>query len=463
MKRSSLVSTLTVLLLVAAVGGGAWYWKQGGTDGLGRATGGGAPADASGIGEPTTPEYAAIERGIIEQKVESTGRVVSNLDVEIKCKASGEIISLPYDVSDEVKKGDLLLEIDPVDQTRNLQQVEATIAASRARLEQARANLSAAEKNLEANAARAAAAVDAARARVADAEAKARRDEGLLDKKHVSVEEAETSRTTAAEARANVGTALAELESIEAQKQQIEANRQDIRLAEVQIESDAATLALAKQRLTETKVRSPIDGVISLRPVQIGQIISSGISNVGGGTSVMTVSDLSRIFVLAAVDESDIGGVRVGQEAQITADAYPGEHFSGTVQRIASKGTNLTNVVTFEVKIEVTSENKNLLKPEMTANVTILVASANDVLMVPLRALVRNAGETFLLRAASDPKGEPEQVPVVVGIDDGDMLEIKEGVKEGDEVLLVRAADESRWRNQGSRRTPPSLFGGPRR
>jgi HlyD family secretion protein len=461
MKAKRIQAALVAVLVLVVAGGAAWFWlKPGGAPSGGYGGGPGGPG--GGPGQPGAPETARVERATIRKFVESTGRVVSNLDVEIKCKASGEIINLPFDISDPVKKGDLILELDPVDQLRNLQQVEASVAGSRARLEQARVNLAAAEKNLEANRARAQAALAAAEARSADADAKARRDANLLEQKHVSVEEAETSRTAAAEARANVGTARAQVEAIEAEKHQIEALRQDIHLAEVQIESDQAALDLARQRLTETKILSPIDGVISARPVQIGQIISSGISNVGGGTSVMTVSDLSRIFVLASVDESDIGGVSVGQEARITADAFPGERFSGTVQRIASAGTNLTNVVTFEVKIEVTSENKSLLKPEMTANVTIQVAEAENVLSVPLRALVRREGETFLLRGDGRPGAEPQQVPVVLGISDGELLEVKEGVNEGDQVLLVRAADESRWRNNAPRRMP-SLFGGPRR
>lgn len=406
------------------------------------------------------PEYGEVTRQEILQNVECTGRVVSNLDVEIKCKASGQIIGLPFDVSDQVKKGDLLLEIDPVDQARNLQQVEATVAASNARLAQARANLAASEKSLTAEMARAAAALASANARAQDAEAKAKRDASLLEQKHVSVEEAESSRTNAVEARANVGTAQAQLASVEAQREQLEADRQAVRLAEVQITSDEAALALARQRLAETKVAAPIDGVVSARLVQIGQIVSSGISNVGGGTSVMTVSDISRMFILASVDESDIGEVREGHKSKITVDAFPGEEFTGTVVRIASKGTNVSNVVTFEVKIEVESDNKALLKPEMTANVSISVAAAENALTAPIRAISRKGKDGFITVVTGEgPEEKQEQVPVKTGINDGVRIELTEGGKEGDRVLLVRSDDESRWRNQSNPR-PPALFGG---
>lgn len=435
-----------ILVAVLLVGGGAYYYRTQ------------SAAKAAELAE--APEYGEITRDGIQQNVECTGRVVSNLDVEIKCKASGQVIGLPFDVSDNVKKGDLLLEIDPVDQARNLQQVEATLAASEARLAQARSNLTAAEKNLEAETVRVQASMAAASARAADAEAKARRDQDLLEKKHVSQEEAETSRTSAAEARASVGTAQAQVAALEAQREQLESNRQAIRLAEVQIQSDNAALALAKQRLAETKVAAPIDGVVSARLVQIGQIVSSGISNVGGGTSVMTVSDISRMFILAAVDESDIGEVVEGQKSDITVDAFPGQTFAGTVVRIASKGTNVSNVVTFEVKIEVESENKTLLKPEMTANVSISVAASENALTAPIRAISRKGEETYVTVVKGEGPGQQqEQVPVETGINDGNRIELRSGGAEGDRVLLVRSDEESRWRNQSGPR-PPALFGG---
>lgn len=435
-----------ILIVVVVLGGGGYYYRTQ------------SAATAALLLE--APEYGDIARESIFQNVECTGRVVSNLDVEIKCKASGQVIGLPYDISDHVKKGDLLLEIDPVDQARNLQQVEATVAASEARLAQAKSNLIAAEKNLEAETSRVHASLAAANARAADAEAKARRDQDLFEKKHVSVEEAETSRTSAVEARANVGTAQAQVAALGAQQEQLESNRQAIRLAEVQIQSDTAALALAKQRLAETKVMAPIDGIVSTRLVQIGQIVSSGISNVGGGTAVMTVSDISRMFILAAVDESDIGEVREGQKSNITVDAFPGEEFTGTVMRIASKGTNVSNVVTFEVKIEVESENKNLLKPEMTANVSISVAETENALTAPIRAISRKGDETYVTVVTGEGEAEKqEQVPVKTGINDGNRIELTEGGKEGDRVLLVRSDEESRWRNQSGPR-PPALFGG---
>nr|HDM59938.1 biotin/lipoyl-binding protein [Bacillota bacterium] len=154
------------------------------------------------------------ERGPIQLRIESTGRVVSNLDVEIKCKASGEVIGVPYDVSDPVKKGDLLVELDPIDEQRRVKQAEVNLSSSKAKLVQAQQNLETAERNLVNDMSRAQADLKAARAKFQDAHAKAERAKKLLEAKRVSIEENETAQTTASLAAAdleNAKIALAEL------------------------------------------------------------------------------------------------------------------------------------------------------------------------------------------------------------------------------------------------------------
>lgn len=182
--------------------------------------------------------------------------------------------------------------------------------------------------------------------------------------KQSSAEEAETAETTAIQAEQEIESARAELASLKATEKQLVAQHEDINLNKAQIVSDEVVLELQKQYLSETKVVSPIDGIVSARDIQVGQIISSGISNVGGGDDDSgTILDLSRVFILASVDESQIGSVALGQATEITADAFPGVKFAGAVVRIATKGVDVSNVITFEVKVEVTSENKSMLNP----------------------------------------------------------------------------------------------------
>mgnify|MGYP000851170038 CR=1 FL=1 len=430
MKKNKLL-TRTILTVVVLVGG--WY-------GYGWWTGKGEETEAS----TQVVSTAQIARGDLRQEVVCTGRVVSNLDVEIKCRASGEITKLPFDVSDVVKKGDLLMELDPVDSERVVQQRQATLAASEARLAQAKSTLAAAEQNLAANRIISAAAVNSALARANDASAKAKREEQLLAKKYSSVEGVETAQTTALQAQQDYRTAEARVEALKAEEAELETRRQEIKLAEAQIENDKIALSLANLQLDYTKVYSPIDGVVSARNVQIGQIIASGINNVGGGTAVLMISDLSRIFILASVDESEIGYIAIDQPAEITVDAFPGKSFSGRVDRIAAKGVNLQNVVTFEVRIEVEDENKTLLKPEMTTNVTIVVADKTGVLTVPYNAIARERGKSFVNFALAD--GQPgEKVPVQLGITNGESYEVISGLNEGDTVTVQRAEADSEW------------------
>lgn len=406
--------------------------------------------------EQTELQTAAAKRGPVRQTVQSTGRVVSNLDVEIKCKASGLVTTIPYDVSDAVKKDDLLVEIDPIDQERALQQAQASLAASEAKLAQARANLAVSEADVASERKRTSATQRSAQAKARDAGAKADREKALLARKQSTVEQAETAETTAIQATQDVKTAEAQIDAVAAMELQLEVRRQEINLAQAQVDADQIAVSLAKQRVSETKVRAPMDGVISARNVQAGQIIASGINNVGGGTAVVTLSDLSRLFILASVDESDIGSVALGQKVLITADAYRGAKFGGEVVRVAAKGVNVSNVVTFEVRIEVTSENKSLLKPEMTANVEIIVAEKADAVTVPARAVHRRDDLTFV--TCTLPDGTTEERPVKTGLNTGTDIEILTGLGEGEEVTYENASAESRWRNSGSM---PRRMGGP--
>jgi HlyD family secretion protein len=441
-----------LLVLAALAGGGAYYYWWVYLPGV--------KADAPAM------VTAKAERGPIRLTVASTGRVVSNLDVDIKCKASGPIIELPYDVSDVVKKDSLLLRLDPIDEDRVLKRADVDLAASQAKLEIARQNLSVAERTLATDRDRAEAALKAAESRAGDARAKADRMKQLLAKALAAQEEYDTAETAAIQASADLDAARVKLDELKTQELALELKRQDVKLAEADVQADKIALEIAQDRLRDTKVMAPMDGIVAARNVQIGQIISSAISNVGGGTTVLTLSDLSQIFVLASVDESDIGKVCLGQPAVITADAYPGKKFEGKVVRIATKGVNLSNVVTFEVKIEVLGETKSLLKPEMTANVEIIAAAKDSTLLVPVEAVVRKAGGRQVVTCVKDD-GATEDVPVTVGITDGTMTEIAGGLAEGRTVVVQKGGADSKWsanQKQGGSTSRGMMFpGGPPR
>lgn len=402
--------------------------------------------------DPAKIKTVQAEKGKIQLAIGCTGRVASNLDVEIKCKASGEVIKLPFDISNPVKKGDLLLEIDPIDEERNVHLAKITLSSSQARLKEAQVNLQYEEKSIDTERERLEATLKSAEAKAKDETAKAKRMSELLAKKLTSQEEYDTSVTSEVQAKANLETTKVQLDELEVRKLQLDVKRQEIQLSEDQVERDTVNLAIAQRRLDETKVFSPIDGVLVDKQVQIGQIISSGITNIGGGTTIMTISDLSRIFIYASVDESDIGKVVTGQKAEVTVDAFPDEKFTGIVQIISPQGVNESNVVTFEVKIEVTSENKSLLKPEMTANVEIIAAEKDNVLMLPSDAVILKNQKYWVTIVKEN--GQQEERAVETGINDFTRVEIVSGITAEEKAVLHETVPISQW-NGGGPPPPP--------
>lgn len=421
---------LAVLLLALAGGGGYYYYSN----------------SAKKEAKPADPT-AKVERTTIVDAVSSDGKVVSNLDVEIKCKASGTILTLPFDVSDEVRKGDLLVALDPTDEERSVRQALASLESSMARIETARINLAILEANLATDQKRASTELSTAQRRLEDSRAKAERTRELFERKLVSREEAETAETAEVVANSQVTAAEIKIKELEASAKTLDIRRQEIRVAQSQSQMDEIALEVARQRLADTRVKAPIDGIVTSRKVQVGQIISSPISNVGGGTTILTLSDLSRVFMIASVDESDIAKVALGQKASIRADSFPARTFDGEVVQISPLGVNNSNVVTFQVKIEVTSPEKKRLMPEMTANVQIVAATSENTLGVPTDAVYRKGGLAKVSVVNAD--GTNTETDVKTGISNGQMVEITSGVAEGTTVVVKKADAESRWRGGG--------------
>ena len=438
---------IVVAVVLALAGGAGYYWWQ----------------RTASAASPTTAPASVVQvaKGSILQAVASTGRVVSNLDVDIKCKASGEIVNLPFDVSQTVKKDDLLIELDPVDELRAVRLAEVSLAQSQAKLAQSNQNLLIAQRNLETARIKADAAVVSSTSRAKDLRSKSDRRKELLKQQLSSDEEFSTADAAAVQAESDVRTAQMQVQDLKAQEIAIDLRKEDVKLAEAEVQSDTINLENARQRLADTKVVAPMDAVVSALNVQKGQIISSGITNVGGGTTAMTLSDMSRMFVLAAVDESDIGKVKLDQVVNVSVDAYPGKLFEGKVVRIATRGVNVSNVVTFEVKIEIIDKKRSLLKPEMTANVQVVVARRDDVLVVPTKAVNRKQGKGKATVTIVSGETSTEQ-PVELGLTDGEKWEVTSGLTEG-QTVAVRNEVASKWVGGSGGPPPGMMMGAPRR
>lgn len=400
--------------------------------------------------DPTLSEESAMRTAVariwpLKVVVDATGRVVPEREVEIKSKASGEITQLPVEVSQSVKQGDLLVQLNPIDEERAVKRGEATLTMSRARMAQSRLNLAIAERDYTSEKVRAISAEKSAEAKAKETKSKLLRINTLFEKKMASAEELDEAKSASASAEADWQNAQARVQDIDSKKALVESRQQDITMAVAQAEADQLTLSDAEQRLADTTILSPIDGVVANRNVQIGQIIASGINNVGGGTAVLTLADITHIYILVSVDESDIGKVATGQASRITVDAYPDAVFKGEVVLVATKGLTTSNVVTFEVKVEVTSDNRALLKPEMTANVSIVTKNKLDSILVPVTALERKKGQSWL--TIQDKDSNTNRRLVTIGDSNSEFVEILKGVEVGEVVVLSPEDGQSRWQS----------------
>jgi HlyD family secretion protein len=443
---------VVILAVLAAIGGGGAYAYK-------------SYQTAEAAATQPTVKTTAVTVGDVAKHIESSGKVVSNLDVDIKCRASGEIVKLPYDISDKVKAGDLLCQLDPTDMQLTVRLAEATVAQATARLAQAKANLAQAEQALITTRSRNESTLASAKVRSANAKLKADRQKQLIEQQLGSQEEYETAQTDAASALADQRAAEVAIEELKQQEIALDSKRQDVALAEAQLSADQISLDTQKQNLGYTTVLAPMDGVISAMTVQKGVIVASGTSNVSGGTTILTLSDLSHVFVTATVDESDIGGVQVGQRANISVDSFPTRKFKGKVVRVAVKGVNASNVVTFEVKVEVLDDKKDLLKPEMTGNVTIVQDERKGVLTLPPDAVTRQGERGAFVTIA----GTNEKRQVKLGLAGAEAIEIVDGVKEGESVVITGDDSASKFKaggmggpggggGGGQRRGPPRIL-----
>jgi HlyD family secretion protein len=183
-------------------------------------------------------------------------------------------------------------------------------------------------------------------------------------------------------------------------------------------------------QLNDTIIRSPINGQVIGKPTPAGQAVAPGVST---PMVLLTVADMSKMQIETQVDESDIGQMQVGQKVTFTVDAYQGKNFSGVVSNISQKANVVSNVVYYKVLVDVDAA-ENLLKPTMTARVSIIVAERKGVLMVPLATVKSNNGKFYVMTVKN---GTEQATTVTTGITGEAKIEILSGLVEGDQVVAA--------------------------
>ena len=291
---------------------------------------------------------AKVERGDIHDVVEATGTINSVITVQVGSQVSGSIAKLNVDFNSRVHKGDVVALIDPALFKGALLQATADLKNAQANLEAARANL------------------EKAKAALVQTKADYDRAVGLTKDGVMSKQQLDLAKSNYDAANASVDAAAA-----------------NITQAEAQISQKEAAVSVAQTNLDYTVIRSPIDGTVVARNVDVGQTVAASLQ----APTIFTIAqDLTKMWVYAKTDESDVDNIKVGKTVIFKVDALPKQTFQGVVSQVRMNPTMVQSVVTYDTIIEFANPELKLF-PGMTAYVTIPVSTAPNVMKLPNTAL----------------------------------------------------------------------------
>jgi len=369
------------------------------------ATRGGTKIDPSKLGK--------VERGDLAKSVVATGKIEPITKVELKSKASGIVEKWDADAGDKVKEGQVLVELDR-------QQILAAVRESRAALAAAEAN----ER---------AAMADVNRAK-ADAEGP---DVPLLYRAYQRAQKMAKEGVVSESALDDAQKAYEmSVNKRDVSRAQLTVSDAKLIQAKAQVQQARATLDRAEEDLRYATITSPITGVVLSRDVEIGDAVSSILVLGSTATLVMTLGDISQVYVKGKVDEADIGKVYLGQPGRIKVESFKDKIFNGKVTKIAPLGVEKDNVTTFEVRVSIDNATGEL-KAMMTANAEIILDEHKNVLMIPEASIVYDKDKNASVEVP-EPHGKDgkRKVAVKVGISNGAKTELLSGLKEGQQVVL---------------------------
>jgi HlyD family secretion protein len=355
MKRAGVLA----LLVVAAAAGG-WYWYQ------------------SRRGDDEVRyRIAKVERGSIAAVVVASGTLNAVTTVQVGSQISGQVKEIFADFNTAVKKDQIIAQIDPATFELRVNQARADLDAAEGALAVARSGLAAQQAEL-----------GRVKVMLADAQRDYERKKTLVDKNYISGAELDKARTV-------LDSTREQLKAVEAQAKVSQAQISSARAAVKQRES---LLKQAQVDLERTIIRAPVDGTVILRNVDAGQTVAASLQ----APVLFTIAqDLRDMQVEAAIDEADVGRLRVGMPASFAVDAFPRRSFSGEIKQIRKSPQNVQNVVSYTVVISAANPDLALL-PGMTANVRVAVENRASALKVPNAALRFRPAGTVDLKAPAD-------------------------------------------------------------
>jgi HlyD family secretion protein len=418
-----------------------------------------------------------VERRSLPVKVSANGSIKPERSINTSPKQSGVLKSLLVKEGDTVKQGQIIAKMDDsnllgqltqakgqlAQQESNLQKLIAgnrpqDIASAQATLDEAEANLQKAiTGNRPQDIGQAQARLQSAQASLAKAEDALRRNQQLYSSGAISLQVLNQSRADRDSAQGQVaeakqalalqraGTRTEDIDSLRAvvrQRQQALAllkagtRLEDIQAARAQVESARGSLQTIQTQINDTVLRAPFDGVVMQKYADPGAFVTpttSG-SSVSSATSSSIVSLASTNQLVANVAEVNINKIKLGQKVLVAADALPGIVFEGRVIQIAAQATVEQNVTSFQVKAEIISDNKNLLRSGMNVTADFQVGQLENALVVPTAAVVRRQRATGVFVAGAN--NQPVFTPIETGVTVNRYTEVKSGLKGNERVLL---------------------------
>ena len=358
-------------------------------------------------------KLAKVERGNLARSVVATGKIEPLAKVEIKSKASGIVKQIFADYGDRVKQGKILAELDKEELAARVRESRATLLAAQAALEAAQATF---ERNkVEAE------GPDIPYLKLDVDRARQLHSEGLIAKP--VIENSEKAY------QLGLNRQLAAVRTVAV-------SRAEVSRARAQIAQAQASLERAEEDFRNSTLTSPMDGLVLSRDVEVGDAVSSILILGSEATLVMTLGDVSEVYVKGKVDEADVSKVYFGQPARIVVESLKGNKFEGKVTKISPLGVEKDNVTTFEVKVSIQNPSGEL-KANMTANAEILLEEKLNVLMIPEVAVIYDKDRKPSIEIP-DPKAEKgrRKISAKLGISNGVKTEVLAGLKEGDQVIL---------------------------
>jgi HlyD family secretion protein len=330
-------------VLVAAIGGGVWWWQ-------------------AGAGSQVEYRSAAISRGNLQATVAASGAVSPVAQVSVGTQVSGQIREVLVDFNSEVKAGQLIAQIDPETFEYRVRSAQADVDAARAAVLTAQANVVAVQTQ-----------VSRAQVDLNEAQRDFERKQSLVEKQFITQSEAD-------KARALVNTSTEAMKAVQAQ---VGVAQAQVKTAQANVAQREAALAQARIDLARTRITSPVNGIVIKRTIERGQTVASSLQS---PELFVIAQNLSDMQVEAAIDESDVGRLQPGQKASFNVDAFPGQTFEGEIRQVRKAATNVANVVTYVAIVRFANVQGKLL-PGMTANVRVVTEQRENVLKVPNAAL----------------------------------------------------------------------------